>query len=146
MSPLVAKLSNLDYWRNLTTKCPSCGFRRSTNWNLGWGVEYTCHQFVNFVHYMVCTFAPLLSRQKISPLLTVVCVSYMMWQPEHAADPGVDFAWSGEHSAAAAAAGPTSSSPARFDVTGLTSLSTNQSRSRDPPTNERAGRGCHTAE
>ena len=58
-------------------------------------------------------------------------------------EPWVDFAWSksGEHSAAAA--GPTSS-PARFDVTGLTSLSTNHSRSRDQPTNERAGRGCHT--
>ena len=36
------------------------------------------------------------------------------------------------------------SSLARFDVTGLTSLSTNQSWSRDQPTNERPARACHT--
>ena len=60
-----------------------------------------------------------------------------------AADCWVDFAWSksGEHSAA----GPTSS-PARFDVTRLTSLSTNQSRSHDQPANRRAGLGSHTGE
>ena len=37
-----------------------------------------------------------------------------MWQPEHAADPRVDFAWSGEHSAAAAAAGPHEQQPGQI--------------------------------